>query len=81
MLRKFFCKISSDSASNKVKGGESSMQTGSFDQIYQNYFDSVYRYALSLSGNTQAAEKIAQKLLYKAMRTMDQFQGRSIQKN
>ena len=27
------------------------MQAGSFDQVYLTYFDPVYRYALSLSGN------------------------------
>lgn len=53
------------------------MQPGSFDQIYQDYFDSVYRYALSLSGNPQAAEEIAQETFFKAMRTLDQFQGKS----
>lgn len=36
------------------------MQLDSFDQIYQSYFESVYRYALSLSGNTQTAEEITQ---------------------
>ena len=36
------------------------MQPDAFDQIYQNYFESVYRYALSLSGNPQIAEEIAQ---------------------
>ena len=53
------------------------MQPGSFDQIYQDYFDSVYRYALSLSGNPQTAEEIAQETFFKAMRTLDQFQGKS----
>jgi len=53
------------------------MQSDSFDQIYQNYFDPVYRYALSLSGNHQIAEEIAQETFFKAMRTLDQFQGKS----
>ena len=53
------------------------MQPDSFDQIYQDYFDSVYRYALSLSGNPQTAEDIAQETFFKAMRTLDQFQGKS----
>ena len=57
------------------------MQPGSFDQIYQDYFDSVYRYALSLSGNPQAAEEIAQETFFKAMRTLDQFQGKMIMDN
>ena len=53
------------------------MQPDAFDQIYQNYFESVYRYALSLSGNPQIAEEIAQETFFKAMRTLDQFQGKS----
>ena len=32
------------------------MQSDSFDRIYQSYFEPVYRYALSLSGNPQIAE-------------------------
>ena len=53
------------------------MQHDSFDRIYQDYFESVYRYALSLSGNPQIAEEIAQETFFKAMRTLDQFQGKS----
>ncbi len=53
------------------------MQHDTFDQIYQNYFDAVYRYALSLSRNPQIAEEITQESFFKAMRTLDQFQGRS----
>ena len=53
------------------------MQHDSFDRIYQDYFESVYRYALSLSGNPQIAEEIAQETFFKAIRTLDQFQGKS----
>ena len=53
------------------------MQVDSFDQIYQTYFDPVYRYALSLSGNPQDAEEITQETFFKAMRSLDQFQGKS----
>ncbi len=53
------------------------MRLDSFDQIYQSYFESVYRYALSLSGNTQTAEEITQETFFKAMRSLDQFQGKS----
>ena len=53
------------------------MQPDSFDQIYQSYFDSVYRYALSLSGSSQTAEEITQETFFKAMRSLDQFQGKS----
>ncbi len=71
------CKISSSSASNKGKEVESRMQADSFDQIYRDYFEPVYRYALSLSGNPQTAEEIAQETFFKALRNLDQFQGKS----
>ena len=53
------------------------MGPDSFDKVYQSCFDSVYRYALSLSGNPQMAEEITQETFFKAMRSLDQFQGRS----
>ena len=53
------------------------MQGDSFDQIYQSYFDPVYRYVLSLSGNPQIAEEITQETFFKALRSLDQFQGKS----
>ena len=53
------------------------MQSDSFDRIYQDYFESVYRYVLSLSGNPTIAEEISQETFFRAMRTLDQFQGKS----
>lgn len=53
------------------------MHPDDFDQIYQNYFDTVYRYALSLSGNRQIAEEIAQETFFRALRNLGQFQGKS----
>ena len=53
------------------------MQAESFDQIYQNCFDPVYRYMLSLSGSPQIAEEITQETFFKALRSLDQFQGKS----
>lgn len=53
------------------------MQTDSFDQIYQSCFDPVYRYALSLSGSPQIAEEITQETFFRALRSLDRFQGKS----
>ena len=53
------------------------MQADSFDVIYQTYFDPVYRYALSLSGNPQSAEEITQETFFRAMRSLNQFKGKS----
>ena len=48
-----------------------------FDQIYQNYFDPVYRYVLSLSENPTVAEEITQETFFKALQSLNQFQGKS----
>ena len=56
------------------------MQLDSFDQIYQSYFESVYRYALSLSGNTQTAEEITQETFFKAWKHYDRFRGEANEK-
>ena len=48
-----------------------------FDQIYQNYFDPIYRYILSLSENPTVAEEITQETFFRALRSLDQFQGKS----
>ncbi len=53
------------------------MENESFDQIYQMYFDPVYRYALSLSRNPDLAEEITQETFFKAMRSLDAFRGES----
>lgn len=53
------------------------MENESFDQIYQTYFDPVYRYALSLSRDRDLAEEITQETFFKAMRSLDSFRGES----
>ena len=53
------------------------MEGQSFDRIYQEYFDLVYRYALSLSRDPGAAEEITQETFFKAMRSLNQFRGES----
>ena len=53
------------------------MENESFDQIYQAYFDPVYRYALSLSRDPDLAEEITQETFFKAMRSLDSFRGES----
>lgn len=49
----------------------------SFDQIYQTYFDPVYRYALSLSRDPHVAEEVTQEAFFKALRSLDRFRGDS----
>ena len=52
------------------------MQADSFTQIYQSYFDPVYRYALSLSGSPHIAEEITQETFFKALNGLKHFDGR-----
>ena len=53
------------------------MEPESFDEIYQNHFDPVYRYVLSLSGDPHVAEEITQETFFKALRSLDRFRGDS----
>lgn len=53
------------------------MEPEQFDQIYQEYFDPVYRYVLSLSGDTHVAEEVTQETFFKALRSLDRFRGES----
>ena len=53
------------------------MNADSFDQIYRTYFDPVYRYVLSLSGDMHIAEEITQETFFKAMKSLGQFRGES----
>ncbi len=53
------------------------MEPEQFEEAYQSYFDPVYRYVLSLSGDPHAAEEITQETFFKALRSLDQFRGDS----
>jgi len=53
------------------------MEPASFDEIYQSHFDPVYRYVLSLSRDPHVAEEISQETFFKALRSLDHFQGKS----
>jgi len=57
------------------------METQPFEAIYQSYFDPVYRYALSLSGDAHAAEEITQETFFKAMASLNGFRGESSMKS
>jgi RNA polymerase sigma factor (sigma-70 family) len=46
-----------------------------FEQIYTAYFQSVYLYALQISGNEQIAEEITSETFYKAIHSIDRFRG------
>lgn len=45
------------------------------DEIYRQYFQTVYRYALSLSRDPDTAEEVAQETFFKALKKIDGFKG------
>jgi len=47
-----------------------------FESIYDEHFQSVYRYVLSLCQNKTIAEDVAQETFYKAMEHLDKFDGK-----
>lgn len=48
-----------------------------FDELFSQYFERVYRFALSLTRSEQAAEELTQQTFYKALNSITSFKGRS----
>lgn len=46
-----------------------------FENIYSQYYDSVFRYVLSLCGNEHTAEEVTQEAFFKALKNIDSFRG------
>jgi len=55
------------------EGGE---EVTEFEKVYRLYFQDVYKYALSLTRDEHIAEEITQETFFKALRSIDQFDGR-----
>lgn len=53
------------------------MNEKGFERVYRDYFDPVYRYALALTRDAQAAEELTQETFFKAMQGIDGFRGES----
>lgn len=47
-----------------------------FEEVYEQYFRDVYRYALSLTRDEAMAEEITQETFFKALRSIDRFDGK-----
>ena len=47
-----------------------------FDEIYKQYFNDVYKYALSLTYDEHTAEEITQETFFKALKSIEKFDGR-----
>lgn len=46
-----------------------------FEEIYSEYYDAVYQYALSLCGDETRAEEIVQETFFKALKSINTFRG------
>ncbi len=46
-----------------------------FEQIYNDYFKSVYRYIWKLSGDEHIAEEMTSEMFYKVMKSIGEFRG------
>ena len=46
-----------------------------FQEVYDLYFQDVYKYALSLSRDPVVAEEITQETFFKALKSIDSFRG------
>ena len=44
-----------------------------FEEIYNKYYQSIYRYILSLSRNKSIAEEITQETFYKALKNINKY--------
>ncbi len=48
----------------------------SFDEIYQQYAQTVYKYLLSLTYQSDLSEELTQETFYQALRTIDRYDGK-----
>lgn len=46
-----------------------------FQEVYDLYFSDVYKYVLSLCRNAHVAEEVTQETFFKALKSIDSFQG------
>ena len=47
-----------------------------FEQIYQEHFDTVYRFLMRLCRDAPLAEELAQETFFRAMQSLNKFDGR-----
>ena len=45
------------------------------DEVYKQYFNDIYRYVYSLSGNSSISEEITQETFFKALKAIDKYEG------
>ncbi len=49
------------------------MMDKDFEQVYREYYPSVYRYMLTLTKNEHTAEEIAQETFFKALKNIEKY--------
>lgn len=47
-----------------------------FEEIYKEYFEDVFRYLRGLTANEVLAEELTEETFFKAMKSLDSFQGK-----
>ena len=47
------------------------------EELYNTYFHDVYLYMMSLSKNEEISEEITQETFFRAMKSLDKFEGKS----
>ena len=48
----------------------------SFEELFAAYFERVYRFCLALTRSADAAEELTEQTFFKALRSLDGFEGR-----
>ena len=48
-----------------------------FEALFTQYFGRVYRFARGFTGSDSAAEELTQQTFFKALKSLDRFEGRS----
>lgn len=46
-----------------------------FERIYSEYYDTVFRYILSLCRDQQLAQEVTQEAFFRALKKIDTFRG------
>ncbi|MBR3920958.1 MAG: RNA polymerase sigma factor, partial [Oscillospiraceae bacterium] len=47
------------------------------EELYNTYFHDVYLYMMSLSKSEEISEEITQETFFRAMKSLDKFEGKS----
>lgn len=77
-MRREFFKIMADLEQERLLIEEVKKQPASFYKLYQLYFDKIYHFLLSRSGQVELAEDITSQTFLNAMEKIHQFKWRNV---